>query len=161
MPRMEATEPQRRDGSVHDAGVEFDHALFVRQPAVSDGSVLGIEFVDVDAGDDGIERIAARLEDLHGAGAGAQPVLARDHDRARTRLRRTASCSGEQCRPRQHGTACESGFRWHRYPPSCPISHSLCLGHMRGDGSHSVGKCRVGRRVPLGNLWNPAGSLLR
>jgi hypothetical protein len=34
---------------VRDACVEFDDSLFVRQPAVADGVVFGVLFLNVDA----------------------------------------------------------------------------------------------------------------
>ena len=104
MPRIEATDPQRRGGSVHHAGIEFDYALFIRQAAVSDGAVFRIEFVDIDTGDNGIERIAAGLKNLHGAGAGSQPILAGDDNLARMRLGLSRGGS-QHGGPRKHGTA--------------------------------------------------------
>ncbi|MND04471.1 hypothetical protein D3C83_247470 [compost metagenome] len=53
---------------MHDRRVEFDVALFIRQSAVADRVIARIILDDVDAGDDGIERIAAGFEDFHSAG---------------------------------------------------------------------------------------------
>ena len=61
-------------GTVHDTGVEFDFAVFIWQTAVTHGGVIGIELNNVDAGDDGIERIASSLDDFHSFGAGRQAV---------------------------------------------------------------------------------------
>ena len=66
-------------GAVHDAGVEFDHAFFVGQAAVADGVIFGIFLDDVDAGDHGVQRVAAAAG-FHGALAGAQAVGAGDDD---------------------------------------------------------------------------------
>src|SRR5262245_411085 len=50
---------------VHHAGVQFDFAFLIRQPAVADRSVVRIVLDDVDARDDCVERVAARFQDLH------------------------------------------------------------------------------------------------
>ena len=67
-------------GAMHDAGVEFDDAFFVGQATVADGVVLGILFVDIDAGYHGVERIVALLEHFHCARGGPKTVGARNDD---------------------------------------------------------------------------------
>jgi hypothetical protein len=69
---------------MHHAGIQFDDAFFIGKPAVADGSVLGVLFVDVDACDHGVQRIAARRQNLHGAGTGALSVGARNDDGLRS-----------------------------------------------------------------------------
>jgi hypothetical protein len=45
--------------------VEFDFAVFVRQTAVADGYVLRIIFININSGNDGIERIRPGAKQLH------------------------------------------------------------------------------------------------
>ena len=68
-------------GAVHDAGIELGHAVFIRQPAVSDRGVFRIELLNIDAGDDRVERIGALLHHVHGALSGSKAVRAGDDDR--------------------------------------------------------------------------------
>src|SRR5262245_20523685 len=51
--------------SVHDAGIEFDIALFIRQSAIAYRTITWVFLHDIDAGNDGIERIFAFLDHLH------------------------------------------------------------------------------------------------
>jgi hypothetical protein len=70
---------------VHAARIELDDAFLVRQAAEPDGHVLGIELLDVHAGDNGVERVGAgdnhvvRLPDV------ADAVVGRDDDWPRER----------------------------------------------------------------------------
>ena len=88
--------------AVHAARIELHDTLGVGQPAVADARVLGIEFDDVDAGDEGLEHVAAAGHQPEGAGdAGLLAVVRvlvavgrRDDDRLGT-------CSaGSRARPR-------------------------------------------------------------
>ncbi len=49
--------------TVHATGVQLDHAMLVRQPAQPHGLVIWVELLDVDTGDDRVERI--RITDQH------------------------------------------------------------------------------------------------
>ncbi len=71
--------PLRRP--VHHARVELHDPFGVRQPAEPDRGVLGIELLDVDAGDDRVERIAAREEQLAGLRDAPEAVGTRHHRR--------------------------------------------------------------------------------
>ena len=57
--RRHAAGPTLR--AVHAARIELHHALGVGQAAVSDARVLGIEFDDVDAGDERLEDVGAAV----------------------------------------------------------------------------------------------------
>ena len=46
-------------GTVDATGVEFHHAIFIGKAAVADAIVANVEFDDVDAWNNGVERIAA------------------------------------------------------------------------------------------------------
>ena len=53
--------PRPPRGTVHAAGVQFDHAFFVRQPAQSDAVIVGIVLRPLNDSQRGLERIAAAL----------------------------------------------------------------------------------------------------
>ena len=89
--RMEATEPHRRVGPCITRCIEFDNTVFVRQTAISDRGIFGIVFLDVDAGDHGIERVRAGTNHLECPVAGPQSVGTGDDDFA---------CPGLQNSPR-------------------------------------------------------------
>ena len=68
--------------AVHDAGVEFDDAVFVRQTAVTDGMIVGILFDDVDAGDGSVERVGALAHQVDSLLRGWESVSAGDRQRS-------------------------------------------------------------------------------
>ena len=49
-------------GPVHATGIQFHHAVLIGKPAIAHTGVARVQFHDVDAGDDGIQRVAAGLE---------------------------------------------------------------------------------------------------
>jgi len=49
---------------MHDAGIELDFAFLVGETAVAHGIIVGVVFDNGDRGDDGLERVAALLEDV-------------------------------------------------------------------------------------------------
>ena len=71
--------------------VEFNYAIFVGEAAVTNTIVAWIQFDDIDALDNGIERVAARLHYFDGLGDGVQSavvaICAGDGDKLGTRLR--------------------------------------------------------------------------
>jgi hypothetical protein len=69
-------------GAMHDTGIKLDFALFVRETAVAHGILFGVVFDNSDRGDDGIERVAALLEDVHAFVEGMKAVGAGDDERA-------------------------------------------------------------------------------
>src|SRR5205823_7023862 len=112
---------------VHAARVELDFAFFVGQSAVADGVVVRIVFDDGDGRDDGIKRVAARLQNVHtfvqsihavragnDDGALARRGRERDSERRRSRAekfwRAGDGSSGEgseeefTARPQAHGS---------------------------------------------------------
>src|SRR5262249_46644983 len=76
----------------HDRRVELHDAFLVRQPAIADALIFGIQLDDVRTGHDRIERAAAALQELPRRGihrlAPALTATAEDRDLARTRWRR-------------------------------------------------------------------------
>ena len=76
--RLDAADGGNRSAAarwaVHYAGVELHYAFFVGQATVSDRIVFGVEFHQVDSGNDGIECIVPGLQHLHRAGTGDQAV---------------------------------------------------------------------------------------
>src|SRR5258705_1597149 len=69
---------------MHHAGVKFDFALLVGQPAVADGIIVGIVFDNRDSRDDRVQRVATLLEDVHAAAKRVDSVSAGDDQRALT-----------------------------------------------------------------------------
>ena len=67
-------------GTMHDAGVEFDFALFIGQAAVPDGIVVGIIFDDRDDRHDGVERVPVFLENVHALVEGVDAIGAGDNE---------------------------------------------------------------------------------
>ena len=57
MSRIAATAPPRRDGPCMHARVQLDHAFLVRQPAVADARVVGVQLDDVHSRDHRVERV--------------------------------------------------------------------------------------------------------
>src|SRR5690606_26426094 len=82
-------------GAVHAARVELHHAVGIGQAAETNRLVLGVELLDVDTGDDRVERVLAGddlvVRNLHAANA----VGGRHHDG-----------------PRTGGNARQGGVRW-------------------------------------------------
>jgi len=68
---------------MHDTGIELDFALFIGETAVSHGIFVGVVFDNRNRGDDGLERVATLLEDVHPLVEGMKTVGARDDERAR------------------------------------------------------------------------------
>ncbi len=66
MLRTPPTDPARRVGTVHAAGIEFDYAFFVGQAAESDAVLVGIVFRAFHHFQGGVERVAAILEECEG-----------------------------------------------------------------------------------------------
>jgi hypothetical protein len=64
--RNAATAPALWVGTVHHAGIELDHAVFIGQPAITDAVIVGVAFDDVDPGNHRVERVRAGLQ--HGRG---------------------------------------------------------------------------------------------
>src|SRR5690349_19560716 len=64
--------------AVHDGGIKFDDAFFVRQAAVSDSQLVRVVFDGRDAVDDGFERVGAGLHLLYGELAGFEGVRGAD-----------------------------------------------------------------------------------
>src|SRR6266446_3736075 len=63
---------------MHYAGIEFDFALFIGQPAVTDRIIIRIVFDNSYRGNDRVQRVAALLEDVHAAAKRVHPVSAGD-----------------------------------------------------------------------------------
>ena len=59
---------------VHDAGIELHLACFVGQSAVANGVIVGIILDDGDRRDNGVQRVAAALEDVHALIEGMKTV---------------------------------------------------------------------------------------
>ncbi len=69
-------------GAVHDAGVEFDDAVFVGEAAVADAVVVGVVFAGLADVERGFEGVGAVLEEGVGFGDGVVAGLAGDDDGA-------------------------------------------------------------------------------
>ncbi len=96
---------ERADGArlhraaVHDGSIELHDALFVRDAAVADRHVIGIVLDDVDARDDGVQRIAPRLQNVPRLLDRLETVCRRDDDgpcgRGPRRSRLDLGCNGK------------------------------------------------------------------
>ena len=93
-------------GPVHAGGVELYHALRVRQAAIADGVVVGIELLDLHAFDHRVERVGALHQHVERFLHGAQTVRARDRDGLRrpARLRREGARRPHRMRNSHHRT---------------------------------------------------------
>jgi hypothetical protein len=65
---------------MHHAGIEFDVAVLVGQPAVTHRSIIGIVFNHIHRGEGGVERVATLAQDFHPAVERMQPVRAGNDD---------------------------------------------------------------------------------
>ena len=69
-------------GTVHAAGVEFDHAFFVRKSTETDAGVFGIVFWSLDHFESGVERVAAAFQEGVGFVEIVEAVIGADDDGA-------------------------------------------------------------------------------
>ena len=73
--------------TVHAAGIEFDHAFFVRQAAQADAVVVGIVLRPGDDQDRGIQCVAAFAQVFETSIQVSEPVVGRDDDWTLARVR--------------------------------------------------------------------------
>src|SRR5690606_11527610 len=66
--------------SMHDRSIELNHPLLVREPTISDRTVLGILLHQVDPCDNRVQCVRSLLDQLHRPFGCAQTVATRDHD---------------------------------------------------------------------------------
>ena len=64
--------------TVHARGIQFDHAIFVRQPAETNGLVIGVIFLRLADQGDSVESIAAAAQQVVGRIERVQPGGLRD-----------------------------------------------------------------------------------
>ena len=98
-------------GPVHATGIQLHHAFLIGQPAIADAVVAGVQFHDVDAGDDGVERVAPGLDEFHRLGAAVYAAIiavgAGDDHGLGTRLRRALADERECGRAQDGGPPAE------------------------------------------------------
>src|SRR5258705_3725612 len=101
--RADRTRALRR--TVHARGFELYDTRRVRQAAITDGVIVGIELLDLHALDDRVERVGALHEQVEGFLHRPQPVGARDRDGlgGPARLGRQRPRRPHRVRDPQHG----------------------------------------------------------
>lgn len=127
-------------GAVHHGGVQRHHAVGVRQAAVADAVVLRVQLVEVDAGDDGVERVGAarhpRERGLNGRHRAAVAVLVAvaggDHHRPRGGAHVDRGRAGQRSGKRR-GHAGE-GTGAHEIAPVDRVAHGMETGSGRRRG---------------------------